>query len=145
MCSSTHVLHAIFQPFFHQSCSKQFVFVNIISHVWGHLQECPCQHCALALCLGSNFMLWVSLVLMRWILLGWQKWKQCCALQEAPTTPAAKPAAKPAAGPDSDSPWTTQSSYFLIPLKLWSFLEGMICPKGQMLAKSFGEILEKVG
>jgi len=112
MCSSTHVLHAIFQPFIHQSCSKQFVFVNIISPVWGHLQQCPCQHCALALCLGSNFMLWVSLVLMRWILLGWQKWKQCCALQEAPTTPAAKPAAKPAAGPDSDSPWTTQSSYF---------------------------------
>ena len=31
----------------------------------------------------------------------------------------------------------------LIPLKLWSYLEGMICPKGQMLAKSFGEILEK--
>ena len=33
----------------------------------------------------------------------------------------------------------------LIPLKLWSYLEGMICPKGQMLAKSFGEILEKTG
>ena len=32
------------------------------------------------------------------------------ALQEAPTTPAAKPAPKPIAGPDSDSPWTTQSS-----------------------------------
>jgi len=32
----------------------------------------------------------------------------------------------------------------LIPLKLWSYLEGMICPKGQMLVKSFGEILEKV-
>ena len=32
------------------------------------------------------------------------------ALQEAPTTPAAKPAPKPIGGPDSDSPWTTQSS-----------------------------------
>ena len=32
------------------------------------------------------------------------------AVQEAPTTPAAKPAAKPAAGPHSDSPWTTHSS-----------------------------------
>ena len=64
------------------------------------------------------------------------------ALQEAPTTPAAKPAPKPIAGPDSDSPWATQSSDSDSSQTLE--LPGSDdLPKGQMLAKSVGEILEK--
>jgi len=33
----------------------------------------------------------------------------------------------------------------LIPLKLWSYLEGMICPKGQALAKMLVKLGKKLG